>query len=157
MESLYGHRIGQYECQHWETKPTLLSPGLAKRMINIIIADCPCRIFHNTSSNAGNTFNSITGFDISDHCVDLYYWFEKSSKCKCALKEYYDSCKLKYAHMIKFVSSRWLCLELCVNRELKKYSELKRYFRLENFANRKFKRLQTSFNDSISEIYLLFY
>ena len=59
--------------------------------------------------------------------------------------------------MIKFVSSRWLCLELCVNRELKKYSELKRYFRLENFADRKFKRLQTSFNDSMSEIYLLFY
>ena len=68
---------------------------------------------------ASDTFNNITGFEISDHCVDLYYWFDKSSKCKCALKEYYEFCYLEYAHVIKFMSTRWLSLELCVNRELK--------------------------------------
>ena len=49
----------------------LFSPVLAKRIINIIIAGCPCHTFHNASSKTSNTFNNITGFDISDHCVDL--------------------------------------------------------------------------------------
>ena len=62
-----------------------------------------------------------------DHCVELYYWFDRSSNRKCALKEYYDFCGLEYAHIIKFISTDWL-LELCVNRELKKYSGLICYF-----------------------------
>ena len=135
----------------------LLSPELAKRMINIIIASCPCHIFHNASSKASITFNNITGFDISRHFVDLYYWFHKSSRRKCALKEYYDFYDLEYAHIIKFISTRWLWLELCVNGELKKYSGLKCYFLLENFSHRRFKRVKTSFNDSMTEVYLLFY
>ena len=85
------------------------------------MAGCPCYMFHNASSKASNTFNNITGFDISDHCVDLYYWSDKSNKGKCALKEYYCFCDLEYAHIIKFISTCWLWLELCVNWELKKY------------------------------------
>ena len=38
---------------------------------NIIIAECPCHILHNTSSKPGDAFNKTTGFDISDHCVDI--------------------------------------------------------------------------------------
>ena len=55
---------------------------------DLITAGCPCHILHNASSKARDTFNNITGFDISNHCVDLYYWFNKFDKC--ALKEYYD-------------------------------------------------------------------
>ena len=122
----------------------------------IITAGCPCYIFHNASNKASNTFNNITGFDISNHCVDLHYWFDKSSKCKCALKEYYDFCDLEYVHIIKFISPLWLWLELCVNRELKKYSGLECYYQVGNFADRRFKCLQTSFNDSMTDVYLLF-
>ena len=110
---------------------------------NIIMAGCPCHILQNASSKASDAFNSITGFEISNHCVDLYYWFDESSKCKCALKEYHGFCDIEYTHVIKFISARWLCLELCVNQELKKYSGLKCYFQSENFADRRLKRLQT--------------
>ena len=74
---------------------------------NIIIAGCPCHILHNASSKASDTFNNITGLDISDHCVDLYCWSDKSSKRKCALKEYYEFCDLEYAHVIEFISTCW--------------------------------------------------
>ena len=47
---------------------------------NTIIAGCPCHILHNASSKAGDAFNKTTEFDISGQCVDLYCWFEKSSK-----------------------------------------------------------------------------
>ena len=55
---------------------------------DIIIAGCPCHILHNAPSKASDTFNNITVFDISNHCVDLYYWFNKFDKC--ALKGYYE-------------------------------------------------------------------
>ena len=73
---------------------------------NIIIAGCPGHILHNASSRASDIFNNITGFDISGHCVDLHYWFDKSSKRKCTLKEYYEFCDLEYVHVIKFISTR---------------------------------------------------
>ena len=66
-------------------------------------------------------------------------------------------CDLEYAYIIKFKATCWLWLELCVNWEVKKYFELKCYFRLENFTDRRFRRLQTSFNDSMTEVELLFY
>ena len=73
---------------------------------------------------------------MSDHNVDVYYWFDESSKYKCTIKEYYDFCDLEYADLIKFISTRRLCLELCVNREIKKYSGLKSYFQSENFEDK---------------------
>ena len=84
---------------------TLLSRELPKRIINIIIAGCSCHIFHKASSKASDTINNTTGFDISDHCVDLYYCFDKSIKHKCALKEYYDFCDLECAYNKVYINS----------------------------------------------------
>jgi hypothetical protein len=55
---------------------------------DIIIAGCPCHILHNAAGKVGIAFSEITGFDIEDHCVDVFYWFDKSSKRKSILKEY---------------------------------------------------------------------
>ena len=58
--------------------------------------------------------------------------------------------------VIKFVSTSWLCLELSVNREVKKYVGLKCYFELNNVAGRRFKLLQSSFNNPMTKVYFLF-
>ena len=34
-------------------------------------------------------------------------------------------CDTKYEAVVKYVSVRWLCLERCLNQELKKYHALK--------------------------------
>ena len=80
--------------------PSNLTPK--KKNDNIIIAGCPCYILHNAFSKAGDAFNKTTGFDMSDHCFDLYYWFNKSSKRKCTLKECYKFCDLEYDEVIKY-------------------------------------------------------
>ena len=77
---------------------------------DIIIAGCPCHILHNASGKAGTAFSEVTGFDIEDHCVDVFYWFEKSRKRKSILKEYYEFCDSEYQEIIKFISTR--CLNL---------------------------------------------
>ena len=60
--------------------------------------------------------------------MDLYHWFDKSSKRKSELKEYYNFCDTDYSGIRKFVSTRCLCLEMCVKHELNKYKELKSDF-----------------------------
>ena len=124
---------------------------------DIVIAGCPCHILHNASGKAATAFSEVTGFDVEDHCVDVFYWFDKSSKRKSILKEYYEFCDTEYEGVIKFISTRWLCLELCINRELRKYEGLKSYFLSENFPDARFKRLRRSYTNPITEIYLLFY
>ena len=57
----------------------------------------PCHILHNAAGHAANRFTEEISFDIEDHSVDLYYWFDKSSKRKGALAEYYQFCDQSYA------------------------------------------------------------
>ena len=94
----------------------------------IIIVGCPCHILHNASEKAGSSFSDEVGFDIEDHCVDLFYWFDKSSKRKSILKkEHSEFCDKKYVDIIQNRSTRWLCLEKCVSRELDKFEGIKSY------------------------------
>ena len=64
---------------------------------------------------------------------------------------------MEYSNMIQFISTRWLCLELCVNREINSYPALKSYFRSETFRDKRFKRLHDAYEDPMTEVYLLSY
>ena len=75
---------------------------------NIFTAVCPCHVLHNAACKSGSAFATVTGFDIEDNCVDFFYWFDKSSKRKSILKEYYEFCNSECEGFIKYVSTRWL-------------------------------------------------
>ena len=64
---------------------------------SIVIAGCPCHILHNASCKAGEMFSQVTNFDIEDHAVDLFHWFDKSSKQKSLLKKHYEFCDTDYS------------------------------------------------------------
>ena len=68
------------------------------------MSGCVCHILHNASCKAASLFSNITSFDREGHCVDLYHWFDKSSKHKNILSEHYDFCDMEYSEVIKFVS-----------------------------------------------------
>ena len=124
---------------------------------SIVIAGCSCHILHNASCKAGKMFSQVTSFDIKDHAVELFYWFDQSSKRKSLPKEHSEFCDTDYSEIIKFISTRWLCLEICFNSELKKYEGLKSYFLTASGADDRSRRLKTPFRDPMLEIYLLFY
>ena len=113
---------------------------------------CQCHVVHNTSA-----FTDATGFNVSDIVVDLYYWFDHSSKRKNLLVEYSGFCDQEYHQVIKYASTRWLSLEKCVTHALQQYESLKSYFLSEKSSQARFKRLQAAFHDPMTEVYLLFY
>ena len=64
---------------------------------NIVVVGCPCHVLHNALQKSASEFADVVGFDIEDHCVDLCYWFRKSSKRKSILKEYNEFCDQAYS------------------------------------------------------------
>ena len=118
---------------------------------------CPCHIVHNTASAASSAFSIGTGFDVEDMMVDLFYWFDYSTKRKNKLVEYAEFCDQEYRQVVKHVSTRWLSLEKSVSRTLAQYASLKSYFLSEQESTARFKRLKNAFKDPMTEVYLLFF
>ncbi len=60
--------------------------------------------------------------------IDIYYWFDKSTKQKASLAEFYSFCDIDYQKIVKHVNTRWLSLERAVSRMLQQLPGLKSYF-----------------------------
>ena len=118
---------------------------------------CPCHLAHNTASTAADCLSRTTGFDVEEMAVDLYYWFDKSTKRKSTLEDYCVFCDVTYIAVIRHVSTRWLSLATAVERALKLYEGLRSYFLSEHESQARFRRLSQLFGSPITEVYLLFY
>lgn len=118
---------------------------------------CPCHLIHNIARRAADKFLERSGFDVEDMCVDLYYYFDKSTKRKSNLKTFCLFCDVEYHKVVKHVNTRWLSLERAVERILSLFDGLKSYFLSNSESEPRFKRLKTLFNNPILEVYLLFY
>ena len=86
----------------------------------------------------------------------LLYWFDKSTKRKGKLLEYFDFCDQEYQAVLKHLSVRRLSLEKCVVKVLKKFLSLKSYFLSEHFSDGHFQRLNEWFSDPLLEPAFLF-
>jgi hypothetical protein len=124
---------------------------------DIYVLGCPCHLAHIAASNANDAFTEVAGINVEDLLIDLYYWFDKSTKRKGVLVEYMEFCDQEYGKILKHSSTRWLSLERCVERVIKKYAGLKSYFLSENFADARFQRLRKAFENPVTEMVLFFH
>ena len=74
------------------------------------------------------SFSEVLDVNIENLCIDLYCWFDKSSKRKGKLAEYFEFCDQVYKSILKHASVCWLSLERCMDRILHKQPRLKAYF-----------------------------
>ena len=91
--------------------------------------DCPCHI--NTTLHIRQVkllHNPVALMHVEDFTIDLFYWFDKSTKRKNELLHFCEFCDQEYRKVMKHVSTRWLSLELAVERSLKQFPSLKSYF-----------------------------
>ena len=63
---------------------------------NVFISGCPCHLAHIATSNVNDAFSKCIDLNVEDVCVDSYYWFDKSTKRKGKLLEYFDFCNQEY-------------------------------------------------------------
>ena len=124
---------------------------------SVYFMGCPCHLIHNIACHASDSFQNCTKFDVEDLCVDIFYWFDKSTKRKGILMEFCEFCDSTYREIIRFINVRWLSLEKAVNRLLQMYVSLQSYFKSESERQARFQRLVDAFDKPITEVYLLFY
>ena len=124
-----------------------------KKNPECFIAGCPCHLAHIAASSANDAFSSCIGVNVEDVCVD---WFDKSTKRKGKLTEYFEFCDQEYQAVLKHLSVRWLSLERCMERILKKFPSLKAYFLSEGWADDRFRRLNSWFTNPLLEPSFLF-
>uniref|UniRef100_H3ARC8 HAT C-terminal dimerisation domain-containing protein n=1 Tax=Latimeria chalumnae TaxID=7897 RepID=H3ARC8_LATCH len=118
---------------------------------SVYFMGCPCHIMHNTASTG------VSGFDVEDFCIDCYYYFGKSTKLKSSLEDFCMFCDVEYRQIMKHVHTRWLSLEVAINRLLQQYTALKSYFLSVNDSCVRFERLSSAFSDPMTEVYLMFF
>ena len=118
---------------------------------------CPCHLLHNIAGHTSDALQQASGFDVEDLCVDVFYWFDKSTKRKGILREFCSFCDSDYHEVVRYISVRWLSLEKAVYRILQLYTSLQSYFKSESESQARFKRLRTAFEKPLTEVYLLFY
>ena len=138
-----------------------------KKNNNWYFLGCPCHTIHDTAHARSSVFTKVSGFDVEDFCIDLYFFFGEGSKRKNVLMEYTQFCNQEYGKILKHLNVRWLSLELVVERLLKQYASLKSYFLSEeaptasgkfDFAGlNRIKRSKKPFEDTMTEVYLYFY
>lgn len=119
---------------------------------------------------------------MEDLVIDIFYWFDKSTKRKASLGEYCSFCNTEYRQIVKHVNTRWLSLERAVSRVLQQYEALKSYFLSEGISltectstvtcefcvitcsslhaddsTPRFQRVRSVLESPVTEVYLLFY
>lgn len=70
-------------------------------------------------------------FNVEDPLIDIYYYLEKSSKRKQALKELQEKLNLPVQKILKHVPTRWLSLGKCLDRLIVQYPALLAFFETE--------------------------
>jgi hypothetical protein len=50
----------------------------------IYFLGCPCHIAHNTASAAADSLRKDTNVDVEELLIDIFFWFDKSTKRKCS-------------------------------------------------------------------------
>ncbi|KAM9342341.1 uncharacterized protein KZ484_015018 [Pholidichthys leucotaenia] len=66
---------------------------------------------------------------LDDLLVDVFYYLEKSSKRKQALKAFQEEEGVPQSKILKHVSTRWLSLEHCLDRLLQQWTALTKFFK----------------------------
>lgn len=79
--------------------------------------------------------NMVSNFNVEEMVIDLFYWFDKSTKRKACLAEYCTFCDTSYREIVKHVNTRWLSLERAVGRVLQQFAALRSYCLSEGIQN----------------------
>lgn len=137
-------------------KKNSVASNFLKKNSDIFISGCPCHLAHIAASHAHDSFSNYIKLNVENLCIDSFYWFDKSSKRKGKLLEYFEFCDQEFKTVLKHLSVRWLSLERCLNRILSKLPSLRSYFASEHFMDDRFQRLQTWFQNPLLEPALMF-
>ena len=96
--------------------------------------------------------------DVDDFFVDLFYFFNKSTKRKEEFREFQEFTETAQLKIIKHCKTRWLSLEKCIQRVIQQWSALYAYFdrEAETDNSARVSRLDQHFKSHMCKLVMLF-
>ena len=91
---------------------------MSEKQPNLHLSGCPCHLLHRAAQMAA----SQLPFNIDEVLVDLYYYFDKSSKRLASLELLQE--EVKNQKILKHVQTRWLSVGKCIDRLLENWEAL---------------------------------
>ncbi|XP_031329485.1 uncharacterized protein LOC116170636 [Photinus pyralis] len=90
----------------------------------LLKANCNCHVIHNAGRNASKALS----YDVENLTLKIYAEFSNSAK-KCeALKDCFEYLEIHYQKMLRHVTTRWLSLYSALDRLLRCWPAVKKYF-----------------------------
>ena len=93
---------------------------------------------------------------LEDVTIQLWYFFQKSPKRYRTFEEFQVFVDAKPHKLLKAGQTRWLSLEMCVNRLLEQLDALVSYFRSTDERSSSIQRISTSLEKPLTKVYLMF-
>jgi hypothetical protein len=97
---------------------------IKKEHPSVYVQGCVCHLIHLAAEKAV----AELPVSVEDLLIDLYYYFDKSTKRLQELRKFQLLCDVETHKILKHVSTRWLSLGLCIKRLLEQYVPLLQYF-----------------------------
>lgn len=126
---------------------------IKKENSHVQIQGCPCHLLH-LAAKAGNSQLSINAEEV---LIDLFYYFDKSSKRRHDFQQFQEETGVRLAKILKHGPTRWLSLFECITRLIEQWPALEAYFNKDsgNSTDRQ-RRIKGFFSNPMSKAYCLF-
>ena len=125
---------------------------LKDKQPSLIVYHCNCHL----AALIANHACSVLPDYLDDITIQTWYYFQKSPKRLRVFENYQDFTESKPHKLLKAGQTRWLSLELCVNRLLEQYEALLSYFRSTDESSTMVQRIVTGLEKPLTKAYLMF-
>lgn len=125
---------------------------LREKQPSLIAFHCNCHL----AALIANHACSVLPDNLEDLTVQIWYFFQKSSKRQRVFEEFQAFVECKPHKLLKAAQTRWLSLEACVLRLLEQYDALLSYFRSTDETSATIERIVNSLENPLSRLYLMF-
>lgn len=119
---------------------------------SLIVYHCNC---HLAALIANHACSALPDY-LDDITIQTWYYFQKSPKQMRIFESYQIFTESKPHKLLKAGQTRWLSLELCVNRLLEQYESLLSYFRSTDESSAIVQRILTALEKPVTKAYLMF-
>ena len=126
--------------------------GLKAKQPALISFHCNCRLVALIANHACKTLPDY----LEDVRIQIWYFFQKSPKWYRIFEEFHAFVDSIPHKLLKAGKTRWLSLEMCVNRFLEQYEALLSYFRSTEERSSNIQRITITLEKPLTKVYLMF-
>ena len=93
---------------------------------------------------------------LEDVTIQIWYFFQKNLKRYRTFEDFQSFVNSKPHKLLKAGQTRWLSLEMCINRLLEQYEALLSFFRSTDERSSNVRRITSTLEKPLTKLYLMF-